>query len=163
MQSEVINMEGASLENTVATDIRRPYRLVVASAGAGLINAGDIEVVNTGDTLTFLHMPAGYGQSQSTMYTIPVGYKGTILDWFVSADLITGSGTMNLAMTMDGDGAWLEDIFINKRTVSVSGTALMIPVGPIEVPAKTDIKVIATSTVANLQCTSFYRLALEQV
>ena len=160
-QTEVVTMDGTTLKDTIATDILRPYRLVVTTAGGQKINLGDITVENTGGTITYLQMPAGEGQSQTTFYTVPLGYRAFAWDWTVTASL-SNITTFNFKATAIGD-TWLDEVFTTKRTVVLAGGSFSILMGPIEFPAKTDILVEAEASADNTYVTSFYRLILVPV
>jgi hypothetical protein len=73
--SETVALNGVGAVNTVALFLR-VTKVTVATAGSSLTNVGTITVnQNTTTANIFCIMPAGYGVSQSTNYTVPAGKK----------------------------------------------------------------------------------------
>lgn len=157
-QTETVTLDGTTLKNTIASDILRPYRMVVATAGAQKINLGDITLENTGGTLVYLHIMAQEGQTQTTFFTVPLGYRAFIIDWTVTSS-ITNIATFNFNATAIA-GAFLDGIFLTKRTVVLAGGAFTSVMGPLVFPEKTDLIVEVTATGDNTYATSSYRMVL---
>jgi len=160
-QNEIIIMNGQNLVNTVATNILRPFRMIVTSAGASLSNEGNIELVNTGDTLTFLQIDALENQTLSTFFTVPAGKTMYILDWIIASGRTGKEALCKLQATADNDGTNLPGLFATKKilTLTASSQQLSFP-APLCLKERVDIKVRATGTGANTPVSSSYCFVL---
>lgn len=158
-QTEIFTMEGVALTNTVATDILRPYRMAVLTAGVQKTNLGNITLENTGGTLVYNHIPAGESQTQTTFFTVPAGYRCFVMNWCVTCDL-SNSTTFNFKATALNKDTWLDGLFLTKRTIVLVGGCVDLVMGPLEFPAKTDFLVEATAIADNTYVTSSYRMIL---
>ena len=73
-QSETVTLNGVNTVNTVATDIFRIQSFRVTSAGATAQAVGNITIKNTGATVTYGMIAAGYTRARNITYTVPAGY-----------------------------------------------------------------------------------------
>lgn len=72
--NEDITLAGASASSATSATFLRVFRAYVLTAGSGEWNAGDIDIEQVGgDVLAVI--PAGYGQTQQAVYTVPAGEK----------------------------------------------------------------------------------------
>lgn len=76
---QIATMAG-SANDTLATTMIRVFRAYVTSTGSGLTNATQI-VIKSDEGAVMASIPAGMGQTEMAIYTIPAGYKGLLLGW----------------------------------------------------------------------------------
>jgi hypothetical protein len=76
----------------------RVHRAFVTSAGSSEYNEGIITINNSDDSLTLATIPAEYGQTQMTVYTIPRNYKGYLTSFSGSMYKATPSTAIILEM-----------------------------------------------------------------
>ncbi len=86
--SEVLTLAGVTPVQTVNNYIR-VNGLVIASAGSGNTNAGDVTLRVTGAGATQAIARAGYGYSKSCIYTVPTGFTLLVNDLFFA---VAGNG-----------------------------------------------------------------------
>jgi hypothetical protein len=77
--SEVITLNGVTPVQTV-NSYRRVNGLVIASAGSGNTNAGDVTLRVTGAGATQALARAGYGYAKQAVYTVPTGFTLLVTD-----------------------------------------------------------------------------------
>lgn len=77
--SETITMNGTTPVQTVGTYLR-VNSLMIASAGSGGTNAGDVTLRVTGAGATQAIARAGYGFAKSAIYTVPTGFQLLVTD-----------------------------------------------------------------------------------
>jgi hypothetical protein len=72
--SAILTANGASASTPSTETFRRVSRAYVLTAGALEGNVGDVEIEQVGgDVLAII--PAGYGQTEQAIYTVPAGYR----------------------------------------------------------------------------------------
>lgn len=123
---------------TVATDIYRPYRMIVRSAGSGGTNAGTI-YLGTGSLTAgvpaniFAEIEIGKGQTLMALYTVPVGKTAYIWGWEASPVGQLAS-TINLYIRPIGEVFQIQDEMHVFQDIGTHGPKL-----PRKVNAKSDI------------------------
>jgi hypothetical protein len=78
-QSEEIATNGTA-EVTSSGTYHRVFKFYCEDVGTGEINAGDIEVEDTGNSGTFLTAIAGEGDSHDAVWTVPAGKTAYLTD-----------------------------------------------------------------------------------
>jgi hypothetical protein len=68
-------------------------RAVVATAGSGTRNAGNITITQSVSGLVMAHIPATYSTTQQTIYRVPSDRRCYINEIFVSADKLAAADT----------------------------------------------------------------------
>jgi len=141
--TEVVELAGVSLVNTVATDIgfvQTIYAVQVGSTGGAV---GNISLVDTGDTLVFDYLTAGGNSSLTCRYTVPATKTAYIVGW--DAGAITQKIDFRLRATVDhGDSVVVNNgIFLFKditviKNVSSGYNPFRIP---IRLPATAQVKI----------------------
>lgn len=90
VQSEVVNMhatDGTIASGSTTNTYIRIYRAYVEDAGAyGVTNLGDIDVVEDGASTTQCRVPASFGQSVMSHYTVPADKTGYIKRISITVD-----------------------------------------------------------------------------
>ena len=84
--SDTITLAGASASAATTNQYIRVSRAYVTSCGTyGAANTADIDIETTGGT-TVARIPAGSGQTQQVIYTVPAGFTGYLTKLKFSAD-----------------------------------------------------------------------------
>ncbi len=86
LQNETITMNGQASVATANSYIR-VFRATVLSAGDSGWNEGTISVKNNADAVTLLTIEPKMSQTLMALFTIPAGYTGYILSWYVATGL----------------------------------------------------------------------------
>ena len=119
--NEDVTLNGTSNVVTTQTFLR-VYRALVATAGSGLTNAGDITIrhnVTTGNIFSL--MLAGKGQAEQANYTIPAGFTGYMVGYSASMFDITSNNAELAIFTRDFGGAVrLRSPFVISETAGLS-------------------------------------------
>lgn len=163
-QEEVVIMNGATLVNTVATNINHIQWIHTESVGSGGIAAGNISVVNLAETITYEYITAGGNQSLSSRYTIPLGKTGFLLNWHVSG--LKKRMNFFLRATCDRTHRnFLEGVFLFQDTeVCENSNSGLLSGKGLSFPEKTTIKISAQAEVTGGQASgSFSLLIVENV
>lgn len=87
LQSEVLVTDGVNASAASVNTYRRIYGAAVAGSGTyGGTNIGNIVIENTTSNQVLAYIVAGFGQSQLSQFTIPVGYNGYFMGGTVQVD-----------------------------------------------------------------------------
>lgn len=79
--SEDITMNGTGLSSSTSTSFIRVYRAFVKSCGTySATNSGDIVIKTTGGGVNTIQIQANRGQSQTSIFSVPVGYTAYVFD-----------------------------------------------------------------------------------
>ncbi len=140
--SEEITLAGASVSSATSTSFIRVHRAYVTDAGAYTgTNTGAILVETTGGTLV-AEIPAGLGQTQMAIYTIPAGKTG----YLVRLKAIVSAGANKTATVRFWRRESADDVatpFVGKRIISefdeVAGEVVEKFVSWVSLPEKTDV------------------------
>jgi hypothetical protein len=104
--SETITLNGVAAVVT-ANSYLRVNRVYVATAGSVGTNNGAITGTATTDATVQVHIPAGVGQTQTTIYTCPANKYGIVLGWHASIGVGSGGVTASCRlMNRAFGGAW---------------------------------------------------------
>lgn len=152
-----MTLNGTTLVNTVATDILRPYRMIVMTAGTGNGNAGNITLENVAGGTIYLQIDVGANQTLSTFYTVPAGKTLYLLTWFASVGQAAKETKVRLLATSDAEGNDIKPVFATKRTMILTEAHMMHEFrSPIKFGEKVDIKLNATAAAINTEVTGGY-------
>lgn len=163
--SETVTLDGTTPVETTATFLRT-HRMFVATAGAGLTNAGVIYAADTGDTYTTPGVPntatgirstigAGEGQTLQAFYTVPAGYTGYVANITASSADGTNSSVVTFRARESGGAFRTKNKF-----VTFKGTyPLDFPV-PQVFSEKTDLEIIATGNASPTDVAATFDLIL---
>ena len=95
IQSEFVILNNTNKVSTINQYSRINYAQIIG-VGAGGSNDGEIQLIASVDTTVAAQIPAGYGQTVSTHYTIPRGYNAYMTN--ISASLFrTGASSDAMA------------------------------------------------------------------
>jgi len=133
IQTEEITLDASNSTTPVATT-KQFLRINSVYVNNGVTNQGDItvRVANGSGTLVEI-IPAGFGRSMSSIYTVPSGYTGYLLKGSVSC---TSASVVGFYIRYFGEGFKLQHIAI----VDNSQYNYDFPI-PLPFPEKTDMDV----------------------
>ena len=72
-QTTTVTLNGTTRVNTTPTNIRRINSFRVATTGTAGKPAGNLSLTNTGGTVTYSYIAAGYTRARNSIYTVPAG------------------------------------------------------------------------------------------
>ena len=143
-------MNGQNYVNTVATNIKRPMRALVKTAGSGLKNIGTITFENLGGGTTYLQIDATEGQSLFCAFTVPRG-KVCLITGFLISSRVQGKGLLfTLRVNADENSDQMQEgLYLNKFSIDVINGSLHVVISkPIRVNEKCDVKFSAVADAA---------------
>lgn len=88
---EIVNLNGLTPVNTVATDIFRVNYMHSQEVGSLAVAAGNVSLQNIGGTVTYSVNQAGFNVARQAIYTVPDGVNGYISHWQASSGATTGT------------------------------------------------------------------------
>lgn len=162
MQSEVINLNGLTPVNTVATNIFRVLWMhSLAPIGSGGVAAGNISLTNIAGTTTYEYIAAGGNRSLTSYFTVPNGKTGFIIGWQASAVKQDMSIRLRATVHFHNRTLLLPGVFIFHGIMTLKDSSLYTPLTiPLSFPARCDIKVSALAGAANGDCEAGYSILL---
>ncbi len=147
-QVETVTMNGVTAVATSATNILRILDFHVATAGSGLVNAGNIDVRNLADTPIYSRIATGENTAHTAVYTIPASSTA----YLICASFSAGAAVANhvtrffIEVTTDHNDTLTAGIFNTKYLVQAMDASHSVDFGlPIKVPAQADIMITAIS------------------
>ena len=156
--TEDVTLNGTGVVTTTATDIYRVNSLKAKTVGTGGSAAGVISIRNLADTPIYSQIEVGNTRSRNSIYTVPKGktlYVTSMLGGLGYASTAanpSNSATITLRATWDHDAGAATAFFLPHAEIQVGSGAGSV-YRPFEVPLRfpqnTDIKVSATTAVAN--------------
>lgn len=151
--SEVVTMNGATPVVTTQTFLR-VYRTRVVLSGSGFTNAGVITTTSSTGGSTQSHIPAGFGISHASHFTIPAGYTGYYVKQVFSVYRNSGAASQSREVQFDLMlYSPASNTVYNSTTYALNnvGSSLMMvePRFSSPLPEKSDIWVRATADVSN--------------
>lgn len=145
---ETATMTGATPVE-LTNDFIRVYRAYVATAGSGLTNAGNIDVLHGATVLA--RIGAGFGQTLQAVYTVPdvlLGgsdiSEGVIKRWYATVGAVQSSFSIVAVQTKSYGGAWR-----TRRLCGIAEGGWMTDNIDLLIPSKTDIRIRVISNGAN--------------
>ena len=146
-RAEIVNLNGVTPVNTVATDITRIQNMRALTVGSLGVSAGNISLTNLAGTVTYEYIKNGGNQSLTSHFTIPDNKVGYITSW--QATVTKQTVYVRLRATRDRhDGDPLPGVFIfhDGVTLTNSASGQLRFLAPIKCLPRTDIKVSAFGT-----------------
>ena len=146
-QSETVTLNGTSAV-TLANEYLRVNGVIVASAGSGETNAGELIIAVDGTTVAVV--VAGFSQTRQAVYSVPNDYtEAHMIDLCASLEqAITARTAVMLLRVRLNDGVW-----VNKHQWELSATGTSVPCVRfpywIRYPPKTDIVIRCQSVSSN--------------
>lgn len=160
--TEIISTGGTGGGTSSTQQFLRIYRALVKTAGSTGTNEGDI-LVKAGSTTVIsigTHGAGvnkeGFGQSQTSVYTIPAGKTGYLTQWSVGSSVYNSGIQAYLLVSEPEDGKVLrtKDImFLNNYSIKDYKV-------PLRVPEKTDIEVRAFDNATGIPVSTSYNIIL---
>ena len=148
--------ETVTLNGTTAVALTnqfiRVYRAYVATAGTGLVNAGNVDVKH--DTVILARVGTGYGQTLQACYTIPnILLNGETISqasferWYATIGAVQDAFAVVAVQTKSAGGAWR-----TRRLCGIGEGGWMeesLKEAPEILPSKTDIRIRVISCGTN--------------
>ena len=146
--SEIITLNGVTPVATTATNIYRINAFRVKTTGAGLQNAGNIDIRNLTDTHIYSRIAAGVNRALNCVYTVPANKTLYVVNLFFSGGANVANRPIRVLTkgTYDTASNSLTAFFMPyTNAVIVDGSVDMPLEVPSRFPAGTDIKINAIS------------------
>jgi len=160
--TEVISTNGTSSGSASTNEFLRIYRALVKTAGStGTneghidINAGSTTVISIGTKGTSVNKE-GFGQSQTSVYTIPAGKTGYITQWSVGSSVYNSGVQAFLMLSEPNDGP----IMRTKDIMFLNNFSIKDYKVPLQALEKTDIEVRAYDTATGVPVSTSYNVIL---
>lgn len=160
--TEVISTNGTSSGSASTNEFLRIYRALVKTAGStGTneghidINAGSTTVISIGTKGTGVNKE-GFGQSQTSVYTIPAGKTGYITQWSVGSSVYNSGVQAFLMLSEPNDGP----IMRTKDIMFLNNFSIKDYKVPLQALEKTDIEVRAYDTAIGVPVSTSYNVIL---
>ena len=160
--TEVISTNGTSSGSASTNEFLRIYRALVKTAGStGTneghidINAGSTTVISIGTKGTGVNKE-GFGQSQTSVYTIPAGKTGYITQWSVGSSVYNSGVQAFLMLSEPNDGP----IMRTKDIMFLNNFSIKDYKVPLQALEKTDIEVRAYDTATGVPVSTSYNVIL---
>lgn len=160
--TEIISTGGTGGGNVSSQEFLRIFRAIVKTAGSTGTNDGNITieagattVISIGTHGTGINKE-GFGQSQTSVYTIPAGKTGYITQWSVGSSIYNSGVQAYLLVSEPEDGKVLrtKDImFLNNYSIKDYKVPLLVP-------EKADIEVRAYDTATGIPISTSYNIIL---
>jgi len=144
--SEIINMNGTTAVNTVATNILRINGMHAYQVGSGGTSVGNISLTNLAGTVTYSYTEATYNEARIAVYTVPAGKTLYLNHWQGSSGSVTGSHFTRIALRATAHMGSLINVFnaIDELGTQLNGGEVTFPI-PVAIPATADVKITAVS------------------
>lgn len=167
VQIEVLNASyvastiTVTLNGTTAVAITGPFlrvnSMTVVTAGSGGKPAGDIKLGNTGSTVLYGIIKAGYNSSRHGFYTVPAGCSAFISKWkgFSGATTGTHLTQMSLLATAKNNVKYSGIFMLVDEIATINSGSETVLSSPIIVPEKCDIKISAISDASDANVVAF--------
>jgi len=148
---QVITLNGTTAV-AIPTQLLRINSAVVASAGSGGVNAGNLTIRVSGGGATRGIVLAGYGTLRQSQYTVPAGFSLKITSY--TASIINPTATLDMTIaTYQGNP--LTGSYALGVEVSPSLTAIqLLATNGLLIPEKSDFGFRATAASATLMMTA---------
>lgn len=140
--SEVINVDGVTPNNTVATNIARVNDIYAVTTGSYVASAGALSLRNTAGTVTYAYLSLGQTKAKHGIYTVPDGKNLYIHSWSASGAAIATGEKVELKATADNDNVLTEGIFFTKDVVALEDGGIKKEFKvPLVIPEHADVKI----------------------
>jgi len=160
--TEIISTGGTGGGNVSSQEFLRIFRAAVKTAGSTGTNDGNITIEAGATTVISIGTHGtgvnkeGFGQSQTSVYTVPAGKTGYITQWSVGSSVYNSGVQAYLLVSEPEDGKVLrtKDImFLNNYSIKDYKV-------PLRVLEKTDIEVRAYDTSTGIPVSTSYNVIL---
>jgi hypothetical protein len=143
MPNVTVTLDGTTPVSLGAQTYFRCSRMIVETAGSGATNAGIITLRHTTTTANiFGTIPAGLGQTQLGVYTVPAGKTLIVKDFNISMSRLNGSpGSANVTLRVRELGG----IFRAVRNEDITNALQFQSNGLFQIPEKADAKITVES------------------
>jgi len=88
-QSQTITLNGTTAV-AIPTNLFRINSALITSAGSGKVNAGTLTIRDAGGGTTRAIIPAGYGITRQSIFTVPAGWTLQIVSQFFGFNTVAG-------------------------------------------------------------------------
>jgi len=160
--TEIISTNGTSSGPASTNEFLRIYRALVKTAGSTgtnegqiNVNAGSTTVISIGTKGTGVNKE-GFGQSQTSVYTIPAGKTGYITQWSVGSSIYNSGVQAFLMLSEPNDGP----IMRTKDIMFLNNYSIKDYKVPLQALEKTDIEVRAYDTSSGIPVSTSYNVIL---
>jgi hypothetical protein len=151
---EVIALNGtAAVAGT--KEFLRINAVMVASAGTGKTNAGNITVRDASAGTTRNYVGAGRGRSETSMFSVPANHTFLGDGWYATCGLGSGNKSQAYLDVIEAHNAGA-GIKHSAWSIGIDGSFASPFTIPHPFPGKTDIHVQVTSVAANSSIISFH-------
>ena len=149
-QEEEVTLNGTTPVNTVATNILRINIVHASEVGSNQVSVGNISVKNTGNTITYSYLAAGWNISRQAVYTIPRGVTGYITHWQASSGSTGNHFCTTTVRATTHDGEQFPGVFLvqDETGTQNGGISINFPT-PIPIMERSDVKISAISDAVN--------------
>lgn len=160
--TEIISTGGTGGGASSTQQFLRIFRAIVKTAGSTNTNEGDI-LIKAGSTTVISigtygtgSNKEGFGQSQTSVYTIPAGKTGYLTQWSVGSSVYNSGVQAFFQISEVNDGPILRTkdvMFLNNYSIKNYKV-------PLEIPEKSDVEVRAYDTATGVPVSTTYNIIL---
>jgi hypothetical protein len=160
--TETISTGGTGGGNVSSQEFLRIFRAIVKTAGSTRTNDGNITIEAGATTVISIGTHGigvnkeGFGQSQTSVYTIPAGKTGYITQWSVGSSTYNSDVQAYLLVSEPDDGKVLR----TKDIMFLSNYSIKDYKVPLQVLEKTDIEVRAFDSSTGIPISTSYNVIL---
>ena len=158
---EHLTMNGTTSVSSTQSFLRI-NRMHVMACGSSESNIGKITLSLSGNTCAQI-LPKK-GSSEQCIFSVPANTVGYLMNFRASASNSTGSGQkqafIEFWIKTYGTG-WIQSS--SEGVDSSGGSVSYMPIIPLKIPAKTDIKLTASAAQNNTQITAIFQITLDKV
>ncbi len=154
--------ETISLNSTSTQEFIRIYRALVATTGSTGTNEGNIDIIAGSNIIISIGTHGtgsnkeGFGQSQTSVYTVPAGKTGYITQWTIGTGDYSKAihAYLKVSETHNGNILRTKDVmFLNSHAVKDYKI-------PLKVPERSDIEVRAFNSATGTPISTTYNVIL---
>ena len=160
--TEVISTNGTSSGPASVNEFLRIFRAQVMTAGSINTNAGHIRILAGAAEVISIGVHGigvnkeGFGQSQTSVYTIPAGKTGYLTQWSVGSSVYNSGIQAFLKFSEPNDGS----IMRTKDVMFLNNYSIKDYKVPLQVEEKTDIEVRAYDSSSGVPVSTSYNIIL---
>ncbi|MFA5165416.1 MAG: hypothetical protein WC481_07630 [Candidatus Omnitrophota bacterium] len=159
-RTEIVTLNGATEVPTAATNILRINNFRAYRVGTGKVAAGNVDIRETDDSPVYSRIGTGMTRARNAAYTVPLGKTLYITSArFSSTGAAENKDTVfTVRASYDDRREAVIDFMMPIIEVGMSDAATQLDYEfPIKLPAKVDMRVIATAGNNTSICTSVLR------
>jgi hypothetical protein len=160
--TEVISTNGTSAGPASTNEFLRIYRAIAKTVGTAGTNEGTVNINAGGTTVISIGTygtggnKEGFGQSQTSVYTVPAGKTGYITQWSVGSSVYNSGVQAFLMVGVPNDGPVMrikDVMFLNNYSIKDYKM-------PLRVTEKSDIEVRAYDSSTGIPVSTSYNVIL---